>query len=515
MEPITRITQVKVGHGTHAGMTGKHNEDSYGFFAWRDEQGRELYLGVVADGIGGQTAGELASSVAVEAVRDYFSRQHSVDNMARHLERAIMTANIAVHRRSQENPEYAGMGTTMVLAAFVENRLYTAYVGDSRIYLLRDGKLQQLSVDHTWAQEAIEAGLLTREQAKTHPNRNVIKRYLGGSDSVEVDHRLVLDPAQAANAARNQGTALQPGDQVLLCSDGLTDMITDAAVFASLTSHEKLQPAVDELIQKANEAGGKDNITVVTMQVPGGTPYVGRPEPDGAVGSGRGLRLGIPLVLGALALFLLLGVVGVGAYVFFNRTGAADVEGEATASIPPAATAGEVMVEPDVNPATAAVLLTLVGGSDNPEALPEELQSTPGLIPTLRALQSATPTRLPSITPRPTSTPRPPTATSSSSGGPLPTSTNTPRPTNTPTAGTTPTASNTPVTPTATNTPVTPTATNTPVTPTATATPNPSGDSSAMPGTGTPAGLTLFGLLTMALAAGSVLFRADAVTRQD
>ena len=426
MEPITRISQVKVGHGTHAGMTGKHNEDSYGFFAWRDERGRELHLGVVADGIGGQTAGELASSLAVEAVRDYFGRQHSVDNMARHLERAILTANIAVHRRSQENPEFAGMGTTLVLAAFVENRLYTAYVGDSRIYLLRDGKLQQLSVDHTWAQEAIEAGFLTREQAKVHPNRNVIKRYLGGSESVEVDHRLIIDPANTANAARNQGTPLLPGDQVLLCSDGLTDMITDAAVFASLTSYEKLQPAVDELIQKANEAGGKDNITIVTMQLPGGTSYVARPRPDGASSSGRSLRLGVPLVLGAFALLLLLGAVGVGAYVFFNRTGDTDQEVEATASLSPAATSGDVIVAPDVNPATAAVLLTLVGDSDDTEALPDELQSTPGLIPTLRALQSATPTSRPSNTPQPTSTPRVATATSGSGGSVPPT--NTPRP---------------------------------------------------------------------------------------
>ena len=95
------------------------------FFAWKDDQGRTMHLGVVADGIGGQTAGELASSMAVQAVKEYFDRQHSVDNMPRHLERAIMTANMAVYQHSQANPQFSGMGTTMVLAAFVEDKLYT------------------------------------------------------------------------------------------------------------------------------------------------------------------------------------------------------------------------------------------------------------------------------------------------------------------------------------------------------------------------------------------------------
>ena len=501
MEPIKRISQVKVGHGTHAGMTGKENEDSYGFFAWTDDQGRSLHLGVVADGIGGQTAGELASSMAVQAVKEYFDRQHSVDNMSRHLERAIMTANMAVYEHSQANPQFSGMGSTMVLVAFVEDKLFTAHVGDSRIYRLRDGTLQQLSVDHTWAQEAIEAGFLTREQAKTHPNRNVIKRYLGGTPDVEVDHRLVLDSSQpSAQTARNQGTKLQKGDLLLLCSDGLTDMITDAAVFASLTTHQQLQPAVDELIQKANEAGGKDNITVVTMQVPGGKAVAAPPPKRAApAGPSRGLRLGVPLILGALALIFLVGIVGAGAYVFFGRTNSADSVIEATEqpTEPPAATATTFVELPVDNPATAAILLTAQSSGEDNELL-NELLETPGLIPTLRAQLTNTPTPLPTQTASSTPVATPTTDSSSGSGGssgssgggssatstprpttntPQPSSTPPPVPTNTPKPSRTNTATNTPVPPTntATNTPVPPTntATNTPVPPTNTATNTP------------------------------------------
>ena len=119
MRAIEQIDKVKIGHGTHEGMSGKHNEDSYGFFAWTLADGRDFTVGVVADGIGGQTAGELASSVAVEAVRTYFDRQadENMRSVSPHLERAILSANEAVVKTAQNNPQYKGMGTTMVLVA--------------------------------------------------------------------------------------------------------------------------------------------------------------------------------------------------------------------------------------------------------------------------------------------------------------------------------------------------------------------------------------------------------------
>lgn len=271
MQVIEKIEGLHIGHGTHEGMSGKHNEDSYGFFAWDNGAGKPLFIGVVADGVGGQTAGEVASSLAVEAVRNYFRAQNQINgNISGHLERAIWAANKEVYQYSQGHSEVSGMGTTMVLVAIFENKLYTAYVGDSRIYLYRDGALQQVTVDHTWAQEAIQVGLLTREQAKTHPNRNVIKRFLGGFPEVEVDHRLVTDPDEIGDEAKvNQGLLLQAGDTVLLCSDGLSDMIDDRSIQTSLEAYNsQLQVGVQDMINKANQAGGRDNITALVLRIP-------------------------------------------------------------------------------------------------------------------------------------------------------------------------------------------------------------------------------------------------------
>ncbi|MBP7997965.1 MAG: protein phosphatase 2C domain-containing protein [Chloroflexi bacterium] len=272
MEAIEKIEELLIGHGTHEGMSGKHNEDSYGFFAWNNGDGVPLYIGVVADGVGGQTAGEVASSLAVEAIQNYFRQQKQINgNINGHLERAILAANKAVYEYSQSHREVSGMGTTMVLVAIFEQNLYTAYVGDSRIYLFRNGQLRQITVDHTWAQEAIQVGLLTKEQAKTHPNRNVIKRFLGGFPEVEVDHRLVLDREHIGDdTKKNQGHPLQPGDIVLLCSDGLSDMIEDDIIENSIQVYQsQLQSAAHDLINKANQGGGRDNITALLLQVPG------------------------------------------------------------------------------------------------------------------------------------------------------------------------------------------------------------------------------------------------------
>jgi len=171
MERAQIGTDLKAGYASHEGMSGKHNEDYYGMFAWKLDDRRNFYLGVVADGVGGQSAGEVASHLTVGAIQNYFDQQKKIENnVSPHLERAIQIANETVHKASNENPEQRGMSTTVAVAAFINDRLYTAHVGDSRIYLMRDGQLRQISIDHTWAQEAIEAGLLTPEQAKTHPN---------------------------------------------------------------------------------------------------------------------------------------------------------------------------------------------------------------------------------------------------------------------------------------------------------------------------------------------------------
>jgi PPM family protein phosphatase len=424
MEQLQASTELNSGHGSHEGMSGKHNEDNYGLFTWQLDDGRVLHVGVVADGVGGQIAGELASRLAVDAVEEYFRRQVStISNISGHLERAILAANRAVYEHGRHRPELQGMGTTMVIAAVLSGRLYTACVGDSRIYLLRDGHLQQLTVDHTWAQEAIEAGLLTREQAKVHPNRNVIKRFLGGLPEVEVDHRLVTEKGQiGAGTRQNQGLRLKPGDTLLLCSDGLSDMIDDHAIGSTLHEHfYNLPAAVAELIDKANAAGGKDNITVLLLQMPGGRP-VAAAAPVAALpaaapatlpvseGAQTALsRWGVPLLLAGGAL---LGLLAVGSLVALFLVGRVNGRSMAT----PGVTDGTPLLEVDVTqlpliaetpegpPATAAIivpLVTRVTDTPEPEASPVD---TPALIPTLQATQTPTPTR-PPPTARPTATP--------------------------------------------------------------------------------------------------------------
>lgn len=261
------LTAIQIASGTHEGMTGKNNEDAYQFAAWQTGD-RHLYLGVVADGVGGQTAGELASQIVVESMVAYFDQLPEMSlagrNMLNHLLTAIHDANTAVYNRAQTDKEVQGMAATIVVAAIFNGRLYTSHVGDSRIYFWRDEQLHQITQDHSWVQEAVEAGLITAEQARTHPNRNIIRRSLGTASETDVDQ----NPLSPEAFLLKQGMALQKGDTLLLCSDGLSDMIDDEAIATTLRQHgEDLNTAVDDLIQQANDAGGRDNITVMLLRM--------------------------------------------------------------------------------------------------------------------------------------------------------------------------------------------------------------------------------------------------------
>lgn len=409
MERAQINSDLNVGSATHQGMTGKHNEDSFGLFAWHLDNGQTLNIGVVADGVGGQIAGEVASRLAVSSVQSYFDEQEQIENVSGHLEQAILAANEAVYRASQDNPEYQGMSTTIAIVAVLADQLYTAHVGDSRIYLLREGRLQQLSIDHTWAQEAIDAGLLTREQAKTHPNRNVIRRHLGGRLHVEVDHRLMLESEDSDEMAlSNQGTALYAGDTLLVSSDGLTDMIDDDSVSSSLKDHYyALDTASQELINKANEAGGRDNITVVLMQVAPVKVPAGALATEPAIMAVRGTRaqsakqsaksdrrpLTILLISG-VAVILLLILAGGGLFLLNNTLGSGSTPEATNTRIPDPVESAQ----PLSSPQTAIVPTT----SDNASPFPTEspLAPTPGLEPTLKS----TSTKPPRVNALPTAT---------------------------------------------------------------------------------------------------------------
>jgi protein phosphatase len=226
-------------HQSDRGRQRQGNEDSY--FV-------RSPLFVVADGMGGAQAGEVASQMAVES----FDRGLPDGTPAEGLARIVEEANRRIHERSQSDAQRAGMGTTVTAAYVGEGEVTIAHVGDSRAYLLRDGDLIRLTRDHSLVGELVERGKLTEEQAETHPQRSVITRALGPEPDVQVD-------VQAYHA--------RGGDRFLLCSDGLTSMIPEARVKEILEASESLADAGRELIAAANDAGGRDNITVLLFRL--------------------------------------------------------------------------------------------------------------------------------------------------------------------------------------------------------------------------------------------------------
>jgi protein phosphatase len=181
---------------------------------------------------------------------------------------AFEQAGQKVSDQSHANENQQGMGSTCACTWIINDRMYTSSVGDSRIYIIRDGQIQQVTTDHTWVQEAIELGIIEPNQARDHPRAHVIRRYLGSRNTVVPDFRLRLhndDSDQQALA--NQGFTLLPEDQVLLCSDGLTDLVDDHEILGIL-QHEVQDQAIQSLVNLANARGGHDNITIITLKMP-------------------------------------------------------------------------------------------------------------------------------------------------------------------------------------------------------------------------------------------------------
>jgi serine/threonine protein phosphatase PrpC len=255
---------------THAGMTGKNNEDRYAIASFvLDKRDRTPVLfAVLADGIGGHRAGEVAAELAVNHVMQAVARSDG-RHIRRTIEDAVSEASDAIAAHSESNENLKGMGATCATTWIVGDKLHTAYVGDSRIYLVRSGRIQQLTVDHTWVQEAIERGVLTPEMARQHPNVHVIRRYLGSPTPPDPDFRMKLFNDEGdQHAENNQGLQLQPNDILLLCSDGLTDLAWNDEILEVIRSKPNLKEASRALIELANSRGGHDNITVVLISVP-------------------------------------------------------------------------------------------------------------------------------------------------------------------------------------------------------------------------------------------------------
>lgn len=249
---------LEIASATDPGMVRSHNEDAIASDAAHG-------LVVLADGMGGYNAGEVASGMATTVITTEMQqiltqgRPHDADQKtpqetaSQLLRDQILKANTSIYQAAQSQPQYAGMGTTLVACLFYDNRVLVAHLGDSRLYLLRDGQLQQVTRDHSLLQEQIDSGLLTPEQAKHAQHKNLVTKALGIDPSVEPEiHEY---PARA-------------GDLYLLCSDGLCDMVEDEDICMALEAFgANLNLAAQQLVQMANDNGGRDNVSVILVRV--------------------------------------------------------------------------------------------------------------------------------------------------------------------------------------------------------------------------------------------------------
>jgi len=251
--------RVSFASATDKGLRRSINEDS---LVVREDLG----LFVVADGMGGHAAGEVASQAAIEGIKAFveatvavsadktwpipFNPDQSVN--ANRLDAGFRMANRRIASEAAASADLRGMATTAVAALIVDDVVTLAHVGDSRVYRLHQGQLEQLTRDHSWVEEQIRAGTLTESAARAHPWRNIVTRALSGSEDLKVDIRELT---------------LEPGDRLLLCSDGVFAVLADDQIGEVLRQHTDLDAACDALITGANDGGGPDNVTAVVIEV--------------------------------------------------------------------------------------------------------------------------------------------------------------------------------------------------------------------------------------------------------
>lgn len=235
---------------TDPGRCRENNEDSVAF----DEQ---ALVAVLADGMGGYNAGEIASGMATAFIKAELSRWLSeaganaqIRDIRRAMEICVDNANIAIYNSANANPSFAGMGTTLVLGVIKDGRLLVGHIGDSRCYRIRQGRMEQITKDHSLLQEQMDAGLITQEQAAGSPIKNLVTRALG------VEQGVMLEVNEFS---------IEPGDVYLMCSDGLSDMVFDEVIVRIASEDLRLEPLAEHLILAANECGGRDNISVLLV----------------------------------------------------------------------------------------------------------------------------------------------------------------------------------------------------------------------------------------------------------
>lgn len=385
--------QITFSFGSDVGKVRDHNED---WVAVHDppvlEMKRKGRLFTVADGMGGYLAGEVASKLAVETVQREYYADPSEDPATR-LRNAVQAANSLVYMSAHSDSSHAGMGTTIVTTALVGRKAYIASVGDSRAYVVHRGQLSQITQDHSFVGEQIRAGLLTKEQARVHPQRNVITRALGSQPTVQVDSF--------------EGD-LSNGDVLLLCTDGLTGHVPEERI-RDLLMQLPPKEAVQRLIEAANEGGGTDNISAIVLRVgplPSGTAQViataaprdkvtqtfaaqATTQPSPAPSS-KAAKGGISLVWIVGAAIVLVGAIALGALALL----AGDVLLGDNKKTTPTAAPNLAASSTAAGAQTVTPLATF--------ALPTAT-SAPAVLPSSTLI----PTPLPTLTPLPSHTPKP------------------------------------------------------------------------------------------------------------
>jgi PPM family protein phosphatase len=245
---------VEVSLLSDLGCQRENNEDSFGY--WESDSDpqfqRKGRLAVVADGMGGYEGGQEASRLAVETVIDFY-RDFAGDDPQKALQGALLSAHERIRECGISNPQLHGMGTTCTAIALVQDGLHFAHVGDTRLYLIRAGQITQLTRDHSYVGRLVESGVISREEAEHHPQRNILTAALGTTTDLMVD-------------ASGQAEPVVPGDVLVMCTDGLWGQVRDPEILEMVQAHPP-QDATDRLIQLARKRGGPDNITVEILRV--------------------------------------------------------------------------------------------------------------------------------------------------------------------------------------------------------------------------------------------------------
>lgn len=419
------------GHHTDIGKR-PNQEDRCALTDFETADGRPATLAMVADGIGGHNTGEIASNMAKSMIPGLLlGNPPSASEITRRLRTILEETGQAIYTASVDDPNRSGMGTTCTAIVVADKRLYLAHAGDSRAYLLRNGQLRQLTIDHTWAEEAIRGGR-SAEEIRVHPNRGVIMRYLGIDPTITIDTRYRATDTEIADTLVAP-LFLEPGDTLLLCTDGVSDSI-DPRLIVDFLSRGDCQSAAEALVNSALKAGATDNVTALVLRLPGGTAAPPAPPRK------RGKLL--PLLFAALALVV---VAAAAAVVLSGRgqsqagtlpglTAAATVQATAVApaATPTSGGGGGVQVataepSPEISPTLLATLppatetVTLTAAITATATLSDTLPAPgePTIIPTKTVEPTATPRRRDTATPRPggTSVRATSPATGASTGG--------------------------------------------------------------------------------------------------